>query len=155
MCAYPSLNGQFGCENTHLLKEILRGDWGFKGFVQSDYTATRDAVANATAGLDLAMKSDHYDAEMKAAIKSGALLESVIDAMLVRRFSQMFRFGLFDKERTPTKIAAEKDGAIARTIAEQCAVLLKNQRKQLPLDAKGIHSIALIGPYAGAAHTGA
>jgi beta-glucosidase len=153
MCAYPSVNGQFGCENTHLLKEILRGDWGFKGFVQSDYTATRDAVANATAGLDLAMKSDHYDAEMKAAIKSGALLEAVVDAMLVRRFSQMFRFGLFDKERTPTKIAAEKDGAIARTIAAQCAVLLKNQHKQLPLDAKGIHSIALIGPYAVAAHT--
>src|SRR5215471_1015299 len=65
MCAYPSVNGQFGCENVHLLKEVLRGDWGFKGFVQSDYTATRDAVANATAGLDLAMKPDHYDAEMK------------------------------------------------------------------------------------------
>jgi beta-glucosidase len=154
MCAYPSVNGQFGCENTHLLKEILRGDWGFKGFVQSDYTATRDAVANATAGLDLAMKPDHYDAEMKAAIKSGKISESVVDTMLVRRFTQMFRFGLFDKARTPTTIPAEKDGAIARTIAEQCAVLLKNQRQQLPLDGKAIHSIALIGPYAGAAHTG-
>jgi len=154
MCAYPSVNGQFGCENIHLLKEVLRGDWGFKGFVQSDYTATRNAVANATAGLDLAMKPDHYDAEMKAAIKSGQVAESLVDAMLVRRFAQMFRFGLFDKPRTPTTIPAEKNGAIARSIAAASAVLLKDHRQQLPLDAKAIHSIALIGPYAGVAHTG-
>jgi beta-glucosidase len=154
MCAYPSVNGHFGCENTHLLKEVLRDDWGFKGFVQSDYTATREAVANATAGLDLAMKPDHYDQEMKAAIKSGKIAESVVDTMLVRRFSQMFRFGLFDKPRVTTTIPAEKDGAIARSIAADCAVLLRNQNQQLPLNAKAIHSIALIGPYAGAAHTG-
>jgi beta-glucosidase len=154
MCAYPSVNGQFGCENIHLLREVLRGDWGFKGFVQSDYTATRNAVANATAGLDLAMKPDHFDAEMKAAIKSGQLAESVVDSMLVRRFSQMFRFGLFDKPRAAMTIPAEKDGAIARSIAADCAVLLRNQNQQLPLNAKAIHLIALIGPYAGAAHTG-
>ena len=154
MCAYPSVNGHFGCENTHLLKEVLRDDWGFKGFVQSDYTATREAVANATAGLDLAMKPDHYDQQMKAAIKSGKIGESVVDTMLVRRFSQMFRFGLFDKPRVTRPIPAEKDGAIARSIAADCAVLLRNQNQQLPLNAKAIHSIALIGPYAGAAHTG-
>ena len=154
MCAYPSVNGQFGCENMHLLKEILRGEWNFKGFVQSDYTATHSAVPSAMAGLDLAMKPDHYDAEMKAAVTSGRLSESFVDAMLIRRFSQMFRFGMFDHTPTPTPISAEKDGAISREIAEQCAVLLKNSGKQLPLDAKSLHSIALIGPYAGAAHTG-
>ncbi|HKC65788.1 MAG TPA: glycoside hydrolase family 3 N-terminal domain-containing protein, partial [Pyrinomonadaceae bacterium] len=154
MCAYPSVNGQFGCENMHLLKDILRGEWSFKGFVQSDYTATHNAVPSALAGLDLAMKPDHYDAEMKAAVTSGKLSESTVDAMLIRRFSQMFRFGMFDRTLTPTPIPAEKDGAISRTIAEQCAVLLKNNNKQLPLDAKSLHSIAVIGPYAGAAHTG-
>jgi len=51
MCAYPKVNGQFGCENTHLLKDILRGDWGFQGFVQSDYTATHSTVAAATRAL--------------------------------------------------------------------------------------------------------
>src|SRR5262249_33507975 len=127
MCAYPSVNGQFNCENTHLLKEILRGEWGFKGFVQSDYTATRNAIANSTAGLDLAMKPDHYDAEMKEAITSGKLAESVLNTMLVRRFTQMFRFGMFDTKKTLTPIPAEKDGAISRAIAEQCAVLLKNK----------------------------
>lgn len=154
MCAYPSVNGQFSCENVHLLKDILRGDWGFQGFVQSDYTATRNAVANATAGLDLAMKPDHYDAEMKAAITSGQLSESVVDAMLLRRFTVMFQLGWFDHPPKPGPIPAQKDGQIAREIAEQGAVLLKNNGNQLPLNAATIHSIALISPYAGAAHTG-
>jgi len=155
MCAYPSVNGQFGCENTHMLKDILRGEWGFKGFVQSDYTATHSLVPAALAGLDLAMKHDVWSDEgMKAAITGGKLDESVIDTMLIRRYSQMFRLGILDHPRTVTSIAAEKDGAIARSIAEQGAVLLKNNDKQLPLEAKALHSIAVIGPYAGAAHTG-
>src|SRR5205814_7320278 len=70
------------------------------------------------------------------------------------RFTQMFRFGLFDNPRTPTPIPAESDGLVARLIAEECAVLLKNSNHQLPLDAKVLRSIAVIGPYAGAAHTG-
>ena len=155
MCAYPSVNGQFGCENVHLLKEILRGEWGFTGFVQSDYTATHSTVPAALAGLDLEMKHDeYYDSGMKAAVEGGALEESIVDAMLVRRFTQMFRFGQFDHPHPATPIPAEKDGAIARQIAEQSAVLLKNDKDELPLDAKQVHSIALIGPYAGAAHTG-
>jgi len=155
MCAYPSVNGQFGCENVHLLKDILRGEWGFKGFVQSDYTATHSTVPAALAGLDLEMKHDeYYDSGMKAAIEKGALKESIVDAMLVRRFAQMFRFGQFDHPHPATPIPAERDGAIAREIAEQSAVLLKNEENLLPLDAKQVHSIALIGPYAGAAHTG-
>lgn len=155
MCAYPSVNGQFGCENVHLLKDILRGQWGFIGFVQSDYTATHSTVPAALAGLDLEMKHDeYYDSGMKAAVKQGKLKESVVDEMLVRRFAQMFRFGQFDHPHPGTPIPAEKGGAIARRIAEQSAVLLKNDGNQLPLDANKLHSIALIGPYAGAAHTG-
>ena len=158
MCAYPSVNGQFGCENTHMLKDILRGEWAFKGFVQSDYTATHTVIPAALAGLDLAMKHDVWsDENMKAAIASGKLNESAVDTMLIRRYSQMFRLGILDHPRPVIAIPAEQDGAIARSIAEQCAVLLKNSGKQqplLPLQAKEIHSIAVIGPYAGAAHTG-
>ena len=155
MCAYPSVNGEFGCENTHQLKDILRGEWGFRGFVQSDYTATHSTVAAALAGLDLEMKHDeYYDSGMKAAVISGKLPESVVDTMLVRRFGEMFRFGLFDHPAAPQPIPARKDGEIARAIAEQCAVLLKNSDKQLPLQPGAIHSLALIGPYAGAAPTG-
>jgi beta-glucosidase len=154
MCAYPSVNGQFGCENTHLLKDILRGEWGFKGFVQSDYTATHSTIPAALAGLDLEMKHDnYYDSGMKEAVTSGQLSQSVLDDMLVRRFREMFRFGVFDQSPPSEPISMKQDGALARSIAEQSAVLLKNDRL-LPLDPKTLHSIALIGPYALAAHTG-
>lgn len=155
MCAYPSVNGQFGCENVHQLKDILRGEWGFQGFVQSDYTATHGTIPDALAGLDLEMRHDaHYDSDMKAAVTSGKLAESVVNTMLFRRFSEMFRFGLFDRPHRPKPIPAKRDGAVARSIAEQCAVLLKNSSHQLPLNAATLRSVALIGPYAGEAHTG-
>lgn len=155
MCAYPSVNGQFGCENIHQLKDILRGEWGFQGFVQSDYTATRSTIPAALAGLDLEMRHDaYYDSDMKAAVTSGKLPESVVDTMLIRRYSEMFRFGLFDHPYQPKPISAKEDGALARAIAEQCVVLLKNAGHQLPLEAKSLHSVVLIGPFAGAAHTG-
>jgi len=155
MCAYPSVNGQFGCQNTHQLRDILRGEWHFRGFVQSDYTATHSTIAAARAGLDLEMKHDeYYDAGMKAAVTSGKLRESVVDTMLVRRFSEMFRFGLFDHPHTTKPIPAKQDGVISREIAAQCAVLLKNSGNELPLRPDAIRSLAVVGPYAGAAHTG-
>ena len=155
MCAYPSVNGQFGCENLHQLKDILRGEWGFQGFVQSDYTATHSTIPAALAGLDLEMKHDaYYDSDMKAAVTSGKLPESVVDTMLIRRYGEMFRFGLFDHPHQPKPIPAKQDGAMARAIAEQCAVLLKNSDHLLPLNPKSLHSVALIGPFAGSAQTG-
>ena len=154
MTAYPSINGQFGVENVHLLKDILRGEWGFKGFVQSDYTATRNAVASATAGLDLSMKPDHYSDEVKTAIANGQITEATVDTMLLRRFGVMFRLGWFDHPPKPSPIPAQTNGALAREIAEQGMVLLKNKANLLPLNAAALRSIALIGPYAGSAHTG-
>lgn len=154
MTAYPGVNGPFGVENRRLLQEILRDDWGFKGFVQSDRTATQNAVKSARAGLDLAMQPDHYSDEMKAAVLAGQVPESAVDSMVARRYRQMFRFGMFDRASTVTPIPAEKHGAIARSIAAQSAVLLKNSGGQLPLKAAAIRSIALLGPYAGAAHNG-
>jgi len=154
MAAYPSVNGEFCSENTHLLKDILRDEWGFKGFVQSDYTGTTNGMLAAQAGLDLAMKPDHYSDEIKTAIANGRVPESAVDAMVARRFTVMFRFGMFDHVRTPKTIPAAEDGAIARAIAEQGAVLLKNNGNTLPLDARAIRSIAVIGSYAGAAMTG-
>ena len=154
MAAYPSVNGEFCSENAHLLKDILRGEWGFKGFVQSDYTGTRSAVRGAHAGLDLSMKADHYAAEMKTAVVNGQVPESEVDTMLVRRFAMMIRYGFFDEVRTPKPIPGEKNGAAARSIGGKCAVLLKNSDNALPLQANEIHTIAVIGPYAGAAFIG-
>src|ERR1051326_2364389 len=146
MCAYPSVNGQFACENFHLLKDILRGDWGFQGFVQSDYTANHSTLPAALAGLDLAMKNDeHYNADMKEAIRTQQLPESALDQMLIRRFAQMFKFGFFDHPKQHAEVDAKKNGTVAREIAEQSAVLLKNAGGVLPLRASAIHSIAVIG----------
>jgi len=154
MAAYPSVNGEFCSENTHLLKDILRGEWGFQGFVQSDYTGTGNAAHAGNAGLDLAMKPNHYSGEMKEAITNGQISEATVNEMVACRFTEMFQYGMFDKPRMPKPIPAKEDGAIARSISEQCAVLLKNSGDILPLNAKAIHTIAVIGPYAGAADTG-
>lgn len=154
MCAYPSVDGQFNCQNTYLLKDVLRRQWGFTGFVQSDYTATHSTVAAARAGLSLNMRRDHYDASMKTAVQIGALPVSVLNGLLIDRYRTMFRLGVFDRSYPIKPIPAKADGLIARSIAEKAAVLLKNANHQLPLKADAIQSIALIGPYAGAAMTG-
>jgi len=154
MAAYPSVDGEFCSENTHLLKDILRGEWGFQGFVQSDYTGTGNAARAGNAGLDLAMKPNHYSEEMKAAITNGAISEATVDKMVALRFAEMFQYGMFDNAPMPKPIPAKEDGGVERSISEQCAVLLKNSGDILPLNAKAIHAIAVIGPYAGAAHTG-
>ncbi len=154
MCAYPKINGVFGCENKHLLTEVLRGAWGFAGFVQSDYTATHSTVTSAQAGLDLSMKHDFFGEPTKQAVLSGQLSESVVDQMLIRRFAQMFKFGLFDNPPQPGTIPAREHGAVARSIATRAAVLLKNSNGELPVRTNGLRSIAVIGPQAVAAHTG-
>src|SRR4051794_31425145 len=69
MCAYPAINGQFGCENKHLIADVLRGQWGFDGFVQSDASATHTAVGSANAGQDLELRDNGpYDEELKQAV---------------------------------------------------------------------------------------
>src|SRR6266536_550102 len=126
MCAYPKVNGQFGCENTHLLKDILRGDWGFQGFVQSDYTATHSTVAAAKAGLDLSMKHDFYGAATKTAVQNGSLKVSVVDGLLIHRFTQMFKWGWFDNPPKKKPIPAKADGAVARA-ADVAIVMVGNR----------------------------
>jgi beta-glucosidase len=156
MCAYPVVNGTHACENTQLLKDVLHGQWGFDGFVQSDFGATHGTVESMAAGMALEMPSGAYynDTKIKQAIAAGQLSEHTIDGLLISRFATMIRFGMFDRQHTTTPIPVAADGAVARTAAEAGAVLLKNSGAQLPLNAAALHSIAVIGPYAGAAYTG-
>jgi beta-glucosidase len=155
MCGYNKVNGAYNCENDHLISGILRGQWGFDGFVQSDFGATHSTVASAQAGMDLEMPTGVYYADaMKQAVLSGKVSMDTIDQMLIRRFSVMIRLGLFDRPITQSPIPAQADGAFARTAAEEGTVLLKNDAGQLPLTASALHSIAVIGPFAGTAMTG-
>ncbi|HZC25902.1 MAG TPA: glycoside hydrolase family 3 C-terminal domain-containing protein, partial [Actinopolymorphaceae bacterium] len=155
MCAYPKVNGAFACENDPLLADVLRGQWGFDGFVQSDFGAAHSTVASANAGMDLEMPAGVFYADaMRQAVLSGQVSMQTIDTLLIRRFTVMIRFGLFDPPLTMSPIPVQADGAFARTAAEDGTVLLKNDGAQLPLDASALHSVAVIGPFAGAAKTG-
>lgn len=153
MCAYPKVNGDFACENTPLF-DILKKEWHYDGFVISDWGATHSTVASAMAGLDLEMPSGIYwGDELHKAVESGQVPMTVIDDKLVRRFAKMMEFGLFGPQPVPKPIPAFEHGAIARSMAEQSMVLLKNDGNLLPIDRK-TKTIALIGPWAVRTSTG-
>jgi beta-glucosidase len=161
MCAYPQVNGQYSCENSVLLKQILKGEWNFQGLVTSDFGATHSTVASAMNGLDLEMPAAKYFGDaLKTAVQNGTVPMSVIDDKLIRRFRTTMEMGLWDhppvaQSAIPSAIATQ-DGTLSRTIGQNSAVLLKNSVNLLPLNASKIHSIALIGlsSWAGAAKTG-
>jgi beta-glucosidase len=155
MGAYPRVNGEFCCENDELLNQILKKEWGFQGFVTSDFGAVHSTVPTAMAGLDLEMPSGKYwGSALEAAIESNAVPMSAIDDKLVRRFRTMMQFDLFDHPPKMQPIPAQQHGKEARQIAEEGMVLLKNDGDELPLDAAKLHTIAVIGPYAAKAMTG-
>lgn len=155
MCAYPKLNGLYNCENTPLLTGVLKKEWGFDGFVISDWGATHSTVPSALAGLDVEMPTGRYFGDdLKKAVESGQVPISVINEKLVQRFAKMIEFGLFGPQAKPAPIPVLEHGAIARRIAAQGIVLLKNEGGLLPLDTTHMRFIAVIGPYAVRAETG-
>jgi beta-glucosidase len=159
MCAYPRVNGAFNCENKPLLNDVLRGDWGFTGFVISDFGAVHSTDASIWAGLDLELPSGHYfGAALQQALESGQLPMKLVDQALVRRYTAMIQLGLFSRKHLDRvqndAVSVLADGAASRRIAEESMVLLKNDGNLLPLNSQALHSVALIGPYAVRAKTG-
>ena len=145
MCSYNKVNGEFASENKLLLTEILRDEWGFEGFVVSDWGAVNERVKGLDAGLDLEMPSSGgtTDKEIEEAVKSGKLSEEVLDKAVERILRVVFKFienkqkGNFDKE---------EHHKLATKIEEESAVLLKNGGA-LPLSASA-GTIAIIGAFA-------
>ena len=163
MCAYNQVNGSYMCENNTLLNHILKQEWGFTGFVTSDFGATHSTVASANAGLDLEMPTGiFFDTLLESAVTAGQVSQAVVNDKLIRRFSTMMNLGVFNTPPALTAIPSQQDGLISRQIAEAGMVLLQNKpgvrplntTKILPLNATTLHHIAVIGPYAGAAKTG-
>src|SRR5262249_35879177 len=143
------------CQNRPLLTDILKGSWGFNGFVISDFNSCHSTVECADNGLDIELPSaTFYGDALKQALLSGQVSEATVDEHVHRVLTVMFRFGLFERAQVTTPIDAQADGAVARGIAEQATVLLKNTGNVLPLDARRLPSLALIGPGAGTAVTG-
>jgi beta-glucosidase len=153
MCSYNSVNGPHACEDGHHLTDVLRRQWGFRGYVQSDFFATHSTAATMLAGMDHEMPgltmgplSPWFSpARLQAALDRHEITEAHVDTALARRYRQMFRLGIFDRPVVRTSIDVARDAAIARAIGEQAAVLLKNDRALLPLDAGVLRSVALIG----------
>ncbi len=166
MCAYNRTNGEPACANTHLLDDILRGEWGFKGYVVSDCGAIDDIyqrhlfVKTAEEASSISVKrgtdlecGDSYKALVKA-VKQGLIKESEIDVALKRLLEARFRLGMFDPpDMVPySKIPfsandSEEHRKLSLETARKSMVLLKNKNNSLPLR-KDLKSIAVIGPNA-------
>ncbi|WP_431873256.1 glycoside hydrolase family 3 C-terminal domain-containing protein [Amycolatopsis sacchari] len=142
MASYNRVNGVYASENAHLLTEILRGDWGFRGFVMSDWGATHSMEA-ILAGLDMEMPGGTYFAALVTAVREGRIPESVVDTATRRVVTQLRRFGA-PKTRPPLDRAGH--ARAARRFAAAGAVLLRNENAVLPLT--GLRSVAVIGPTA-------
>ena len=148
MCSYNLVNGVYACENPHLLTDVLKGDWGFQGFVMSDWWATHSTVAAAVAGLDQEQPDNQYFSTLAQAVESGQMPQSRLDDMVRRILRAMYTVGLFDYPEDIQPIDTAADQAIAQEAEEQGAVLLTNASGQLPLNAATLKSIAVIGSHA-------
>ncbi len=126
MCAYNRVNGVFASENRRLLTQILREEWGFDGFVVSDWGAVNDRVKGLAAGLDLEMPGSGgiNDAKIVAAVREGRLDEAVVDQAAERVLDVVFRYA--DRQHPHAKFDREAHHAKAAKFAEKCAVLLQN-----------------------------
>ena len=149
MCSYNLINGRWGCENDYLLNKVLKHDWGFKGFVMSDWGAVHSTGA-AMDGLDqftgfccATDKPWFAPPAMKAALQSGALTETRLDDMVKRILWALFASGAVDDPVKVAPIDYAAHAAVSQNAAEESLVLLKNDGDLLPL--KGVKSIAVIG----------
>lgn len=146
MCAYNKLNGIYCSDHSYLLREILREEWGFAGVIVTDWGAMNDRVKAFEAGLDLEMPGGVglYDAEVLAAVQSGALSEDRINQSVDRLLDLVLRSHA--SKRPGYRYDVEAHHRLAREIAAQSGVLLKNEDGILPLQPG--QKIALIGALA-------
>ena len=144
MCSYNKINGTYSSENPWLLTEVLRDEWGFEGYVMSDWGAVNERVPGLKAGLDLEMPTSGglTDREIVAAVQDGSLDESVLDQAVERILRITFTW-LDNREEQDFTL--EADHETARRIAEESMVLLKNENV-LPLTPS--ENVVFIGGFA-------
>lgn len=157
MSAYNRLNGHYASSNTWLLKNVLKEEWGFKGFVMSDWGAVHSIVPTMYAGMDIEMPNGRYmNVENTVlAIQEGRMKESHIDEKIRRMLRSMFAMNLFENEIPEGgEVLTLEHLEIALKVAESGIVLLKNEKNILPLNENKIESLAVIGPNAARLRTG-
>ncbi|WP_110932988.1 glycoside hydrolase family 3 C-terminal domain-containing protein [Paenibacillus bouchesdurhonensis] len=146
MCAYNKVNGEYASENPWLLTDILRDEWGFEGFVVSDWGAVNERVDALQAGLELEMPASNGLGEQKiiAAVQNGTLSEAKLDQAVERLLNIIFK--AVDHKVENAVYDQEAHHQLAREVAAESMVLLKNEDRLLPLAKEG--TIAVIGALA-------
>ncbi len=146
MCSYNRVNGVYASEDPLYLTDVLRGEWGFDGYVVSDWGAVNDRPLGLAAGLDLEMPASGgiNDAKIVAAVNAGTLDEKLVDQAVERILNINYRF--LENQKEDTVWDKEAHHKLAREIAAECMVLLKNDEKILPLSKED--KVAFIGKFA-------
>jgi len=157
MCSYNRINGVYASENHYLLTSILREEWGFDGFVVSDWGAVHSTAGPLWSGLDLEMPgpAKWFGHLLLEAVRTWQVEEEVIDRAVRRILRIIVRSGKLDGGALPQgSVNTPEHQALAREVAEQSMVLLKNEAALLPLSADALRSVAVIGPNADEARIG-
>jgi beta-glucosidase len=151
MCSYNRINGTYACENPYTLTDVLKKQFGFKGFVVSDWGGTQSTVNAAKAGLDIEMPgNDSFGAPLRKAVEAGEVPMERLNDMVHRILRTEFDSGIFDDPPQPESPDVLHGLEVAQKTEEQGLVLLKNSGGQLPLNSASIKSIAVIGGHADA-----
>ena len=147
MCSYNRVNEDYACENQFTLNKVLKGEWGFKGFVLSDWSGTHSTVKAALAGLDMDQPGDdnYFSEPLKQAVLGGQVPQARLDDMVHRIVRSMFATGVIDQPPVKTVVDPFRGRDDAQKIEEESIVLLRNEGGALPLAAGKVRSIAVIG----------
>ncbi len=158
MSAYNKVRGEYCGHNSYLLRDILKGEWGFDGFVHSDWmNGLRDTIKGISGGLDVEMpRAKYYGKKLEKAVKLGKVPLNLVDDSIRRILRTTLKFTT--KEDTQNYdsdlIGCDDHVSLAREVAEKSMVLLKNQDKLLPFNADEMDSLAVLGPLSDAKNTG-
>jgi beta-glucosidase len=149
MCSYNRVDGDYACENNYLLGDVLKNDFGFKGFVLSDWGGTHSTAKASHAGLDQEEPDKYfYGDALKQAVQSGEVSEQELNDHAHRVLRTIFATGIFDHPIIRQVPDVNGGLAVAQSITEKSIVLLKNSKSVLPLEPSAVHSVVLIGGYA-------
>src|SRR5277367_4040730 len=149
MCSYNRINGDFGCENSYTLRDVLKNEWGFKGFVISDWSGTHSTEKASAAGLDQEQPmANFFGPKLKEAVEAGRVPLSEIDDHARRVLYAEFLSGIVDDPPQPGVVDVEKGLEVSQRVEEKSIVLLKNTPTVLPIDPSQVHTVAIIGGHA-------
>jgi beta-glucosidase len=149
MCSYNRVNGDFACENSYLLTDVLKKDFHFQGFVVSDWGGTHSAAKASHAGLDQEQPGKIFFGDaLQKAVESGEVSQDEVNEHVHRILRTIFASGLFDHPVVKQVPDVEGGYALAQRLAEKSIVLLKNEHNVLPLEGAGVRSVVLIGGHA-------